>query len=376
MPVKRLRSHVKRWVKHTFQSRPELTITTATADCATPSLAMNRKYRFTTVLEIFVDYTKDAQTSPGSPATISTYDRLGIIEEKDYDQDSSSSPASSSQWERLESHVAKLNRESDGHELYKVIYVVRHGRGVHNVVMDAVGPQWKEKWALQDDARLDELPDMPELPGTHGDKSERISWVDSPLVQKGREQARELARDWVKWNTENGMPIPGTIYTSPMDRCLETTMLIYGDVLRENGRNVQPVVKENLRERLTNHTCDRRHTRSWIEENYPKCHFESGFKDKDMLWKARISGTVNAETDDEHTLRKHCLLEDIFDTDNSHFISMTTHSYAISAILASVGSPIFRVKEGSMLAMLIKAEKEPPPMNGKHSGVGTAKQAP
>ncbi|KAK8877073.1 phosphoglycerate mutase [Apiospora arundinis] len=377
MPVKRLRSHFKRWVKHTFQSRPELTITTATTDCATPSLGMNRKYRFTTVQEIFVDYTKDVQNSPGSPATISTYDQLGIIKEKDYDQDSNPSTAPSSQWERLETHVAKLNRESESHESYKVIYVVRHGRGVHNVVMDAVGPKWKEKWALEEGATLDKLPDMPELPSARGDKSEYISWVDSELVTKGRDQARELASDWVKWNRDNGMPIPGTIYTSPMDRCLETTVLIYGDVLQENGRNVQPVVKENLRERLTNHTCDRRKSRSWIEEKYPMCHFEPGFKENDILWKARSKdpGEITAETEDNHTARKQRLLEDIFDTDNSHFISLTTHSYAISAILASVGAPFFRVKEGSMLAMLIKAEKEPPPMNGNHSGGGTVKHS-
>ncbi|KAK7946149.1 uncharacterized protein PG986_010470 [Apiospora aurea] len=337
---------------------------------------MSRKYKFTTVQEIFVDYTKDGQNSSSSPTTIATYDQLGIIEEKDYDQDRKPSPASSSQWKRLEDHVAKLNRECDSHESYKVIYVVRHGRGVHNVVMDAVGSKWKEKWALVDGARLDELPEMSELPASHGDKDGRINWVDSPLVHKGREQARELARDWVKWNRENGMPIPGTIYTSPMVRCLETTELIYSDVLRENGRNIQPVIKENLRERLTNHTCDRRRTRSSIEKNFPKFYFEPGFKEEDTLWRARSTdGSTTAETDDEHTARKQRLLEDIFDTDNSHFISLTTHSYAISGILASVGSPPLRVKEGSMLAMLIKAEKEPPPMNGNTSGGGTTKHS-
>lgn len=227
---------------------------------------------------------------------------------------------------------------------------------------------------MVEEARLDELPEMPELPASAGDKDGRINWVDSPLVQKGREQAKELANDWVKWNKENEMPIPGTIYTSPMVRCLETTELIYSDVLRENGRELQPVVKENLRERLTNHTCDKRGTRSSIEKKFPKFYFEPGFKEEDTLWKARRGdGMATAETDDEHTARKQRLLEDIFDTDNSHFISLTTHSYAISGILASVGSPPLRVKEGSMLAMLIKAEKEPPPMNGNNPGGGTIK---
>ncbi|KAK8074242.1 hypothetical protein PG994_005141 [Apiospora phragmitis] len=285
MSVKRLRSLIKRAVKHTFQSRPKLTVNTATENCQTPLGMSGRKYKFTTEQAIFVDYTEDGQNSSSSPTTIATYPQLGILE-KDYEQDLKSSP-DSSQWKRLESHVAKLNRECESHVSYKVIYVVRHGRGVHNVVMDAVGSKWKEKWALVEGARLDELPELPELLASHGDKDGRIKWVDSPLVHKGREQARELARDWVKWNRENGIPIPGTIYTSPMVRCLETTELIYGDVLQENGRNIQPVVKENLRERLTNHTCDRRSPRSWIEKNFPKFYFEPGFKEKDTLWRAK-----------------------------------------------------------------------------------------
>lgn len=143
MSVKRLRSLIKRVVKHTFQNRSKLTVTTATADCATPTLGMSRKYKFTTVQEIFVDYTQDGQNNnSSSPTTIATYDQLGIIEEKDYGHDRKPFPPSS-QWKRLESHVAKLNSEGGGDVLYKVIYVVRHGRGVHNVVMDAVGSQWK-----------------------------------------------------------------------------------------------------------------------------------------------------------------------------------------------------------------------------------------
>ena len=40
-------------------------------------------------------------------------------------------------------------------------------------------------------------------------------------------------------------------------------------------------------------------------------------------------------------------------------MSLKSHLYAIFALLSVVGSPPVRSKEGAMLAMLVKAEKEP-----------------
>ena len=51
------------------------------------------------------------------------------------------------------------------------------------------------------------------------------------------------------------------------------------------------------------------------------------------------------------------MLENIFSIDESAFIGLTLHSYAISAILRAVGLPKFRVREGSSIALLVKGEK-------------------
>jgi hypothetical protein len=112
------------------------------------------------------------------------------------------------------------------------------------------------------------------------------------------------------------------------------------------------MVKEYLRERLTIHTCDRRSSRSWIEQQYPRYIIENGFEENDTLWDAEVP-----ETPEKHVARKQSLLEDIFDTDDSQFISLTTHSYAVSAILEAVGAPHFRVGEGVMVPLFIRAEK-------------------
>ena len=84
------------------------------------------------------------------------------------------------------------------------------------------------------------------------DGEERLTWADAQLVDKGREQAQKLGAALIQWSKENGMPLPGTVYTSPLTRCLETTNLIYSDAYQQNGLHFQPVVKEKLRERLTN----------------------------------------------------------------------------------------------------------------------------
>ncbi|KAK8118330.1 uncharacterized protein PG998_002956 [Apiospora kogelbergensis] len=318
---------------------------------------MGSNYRFSIVPHIFHNYTSGAEDSPISTPTIATRNQLGIIQGCEYDTEPST--VSQSQWQRLEKHVAHLNKHNGSHVSYKVIYVARHGRSVHNVVMDAVGSEWKEKWAYKDGAKVDELPVLAEAVPLN-DGEERLTWADAQLVDKGREQAQKLGAALIQWSKENGMPLPGTVYTSPLTRCLETTNLIYSDAYQQNGLHFQPVVKEKLRERLTNHTCDKRRGRASIEERYPECSFEPDFRNEDTLWKARTNGgTENAETEAEHIARKKGLLEDIFETDIAQFVSLTTHSYAISALLSVVGSPPVRFKEGAMLAMLVKAEKEP-----------------
>lgn len=132
---------------------------------------------------------------------------------------------------------------------------------------------------------------------------------------------------------------------------METTKLVYGSSIAHKGRP-KPIVKELLRERLTNHTCDRRHPRSWIKDKYPDYVIDEGFEEFDTLWNKDVF-----ETSEQHTTRAQRLLEDIFTNDPSPFISLTLHSYAVSAVLDAIKAPTFRIGEGVAIPLFIKATR-------------------
>ncbi|KAK0625941.1 phosphoglycerate mutase [Immersiella caudata] len=287
-------------------------------------------YRFSALSGYFVDNVLEASSCLGGKLT--TRPNLGLID-RQYDPNQ---PSGELPWARFRQHVDHLNQQSPPGESYKVLYLVRHGLSVHNIFMEEVGNEaWKKHWSRLEGNGV-------------------LTWLDAKLTAEGVMLSQDLGRRWINWSKEQAIPLPETIYTSPLARCLETTRLVYSPALSECGRSLEPVVKEMLRERLTNHTCDKRSLRSWIASHYPKYVLESDFEEEDVLWKAD-----RFETADEHTARKQQLLEDIFSKDNAQFVSLTTHSYAISAILEVVGAPHFRVSEGAVIPLLVKARRLP-----------------
>lgn len=168
-------------------------------------------------------------------------------------------------------------------------------------------------------------------------------------MEAGVQQAKDLARFWSDSITKEKVPLPGKFYTSPLARCLETTRLAFCDIA---GQPFQPTVKELLRERLTDHTCDKRSTRTWIQDHYPSYIIEPGFTEEDILWRPD-----RWEPTDEHVARKQKVLEDIFSSDDSHFISITMHSIAMSAILQACGAEKFGIAPGSTLVLVVRGEK-------------------
>lgn len=336
-------------------------------------------YDFTLVPGIFENYA--ARPDPKKPVT--TEPLLGILTQQypfdDEHDDAATGPREpSSQWSQLARYVRHLNRTGGGEESYKVIYLARHGLGVHNVVMKYVGSAaWKEKWAHLDGATQAELaaPAAEQLDAAtraelrpFGDAG-RLTWADAPLVESGAAKARELGAQWARWTTTTttttgadddgggggGVPLPGTVYTSPLVRCLETTRLVYTDVFAAlTGGPLRPVVKEVLRERVTNHTCDRRSDRAALVAAYPECDFEHGFTETDMQWRARPAA---AETAEQHRARKQALLEDIFAYDAAEFVALVSHSYAVTALLAALSEPDFRLGEGAVVALLVRGRR-------------------
>jgi hypothetical protein len=52
------------------------------------------------------------------------------------------------------------------------------------------------------------------------------------------------------------------------------------------------------------------------------------------------------------------LLNDIFDTDENVFLSLTAHSGAITSILQVVGHRKFPLATGAVIPVVVKAEKQ------------------
>lgn len=178
-----------------------------------------------------------------------------------------------------------------------------------------------------------------------------ITWFDSFLSETGIEQVKDLGQFWLKAVQNDGLPLPQTLYTSPLARCLQTTDHVFSALIKLNHAPFQPIVKELIRERFTLHTCDLRRPRSWIEKHYPGYRVEEDVTERDEFF-----GQNRRETDQEHYARKQKALEDVFSTDRNDFISLTVHSLAITAILHVCNGETFKVREGTSLALLVKGE--------------------
>ncbi|KAM0281444.1 hypothetical protein ACHAQH_003567 [Verticillium albo-atrum] len=284
------------------------------------------RYRFSIQSGYFVDYEEVAAQDPSGKAT--TQPNLGILDRPYPDVEIQAAP-----WENLVSHVTRLNAESKGDVVYKVLYLTRHGLGFHNVQQAKVGtPEWDRYWS-----RLD------------GDG--KVVWRDAHLVEEGINQAQQLSIIWKDAIANGKMPLPHSFYTSPLARCLQTSKLVMGPLLEDRGHPFRPVVKELLRERMTDHTCDARSSRTSIQEAYPEYIIEPSLTETDELWRAD-----HFESDEEHIARKQRVLEDIFSTDHSQYISLTVHSQAIQAIMKVGGVKPFKIREGTTFAVVMRAD--------------------
>ncbi|KAI0386764.1 phosphoglycerate mutase-like protein [Hypomontagnella monticulosa] len=261
-----------------------------------------------------------------------TLPSLGLISQT-YETDRVFDPQyQKTQWERFIHFVDYLNKADQGKAVYKLVYVIRHGEGFHNVKEKQVGRhQWEDKWA-----RLD------------GDGE--MSWADAKLTDTGVEQAKALDIFW-QGRIESIAP-PQQHYTSPLTRCLQTTSYAYKSFTAWTGQPLRPIIREGLRERMGVHTCDRRSTRTWIKSKYPTFHVGREVTETDQLWKPDQRETMRQVEG-----RVQQVLDGIFSNDNSTVISITAHSGLIRALYTVIGHREVWVQAGAMVPILIRARK-------------------
>jgi len=261
---------------------------------------------------------------------------FGLIP-RSYDSDSSLPSAStSSAWQRFTHHLTTLNDASPATTSYRLLFLARHGQGIHNVAESYYGEQaWNCYWSA--------------LPGTPNGGP---TWFDAHLTRIGVAQAQTVHDFWASQMRAEKMPTPQSFYVSPLDRTLETADVTWSGLDLGPDRPYKPVVKELLREGMGIHTCDKRSPRSYIQKHYPAYTIEAGFAEEDPLWLPDLR-----ESRSSHTARLTELLDDIFAHDESMSISMTAHSGTIGAILRAVGHRVFTLQTGAVIPVLVKVER-------------------
>lgn len=122
-----------------------------------------------------------------------------------------------------------------------------------------------------------------------------------------------------------------------------------------------------MREMIGLHTCDKRSTRSLLEDRYrasicpnalkarrpahlrPAAYaFDTDFTDADQLWTPHYQ-----EQPPQITLRARLALNSLFATDSRTFISITAHGGFIAGVLRAIGHRPVGVKTAGMIPIVV-----------------------
>ncbi|KAK3387762.1 histidine phosphatase superfamily [Podospora didyma] len=291
-----------------------------------------QKFTFTAVTGYFKH---DAQ--PTTSFNAITLPGLGLID-RVYETDATFDPRREKQhWERFAHYLDHLNSSSGDNVAYKLIYAARHGEGFHNVMETKVETvAWESYWAKLD-----------------GDST--VVWADAHLTPTGVGQAQAMQVFWRDSASALKLPLSRRHYASPLTRCLQTCDMAFSGLTLPSGEEApafKPIIKELVRERLGIHTCDRRSTRTYIQEHFPRFAFEDGFSEQDELWSPDVRETL-----EEHAVRVESFLNELFMNDTEPIISLTAHSGTILALYEATGHPAVHVAPGAIVPILIRAEK-------------------
>ncbi|KAF2264461.1 phosphoglycerate mutase-like protein [Lojkania enalia] len=237
----------------------------------------------------------------------------------------------STQWERLAKYIKELNAKAKRNERYSLLFLGRHGEGFHNAAESYFGtPAWNCYWGPMDG-------------------NETVTWADAHLTDVGIDQALTVNKFWKHLIKDERIMPPETYYTSPLYRCLDTARLTFSGLKLPRKNPFIPIVKEYLREGISARTCDRRSSRSYIHRHFPKYKFEKGFPEHDPFWTP-----LHSETSKDQDIRSKKLLDDVFTSDDSTYISITAHSGEIASLLRVLGHQPFRLSTGAALPVLVK----------------------
>lgn len=176
-----------------------------------------------------------------------------------------------------------------------------------------------------------------------------LVWGPDPkLTPVGQQEALAVHARWVDELTPNGLTIPQSFYSSPLQRAARTAELTFSS-LPGIGSSFSALIVENVREVYGEHTCDQRRTRNELQRDFPSFIFEETFTEDDELW------TPVRETDPHLDTRVRDVLDRIFESDDNLFISITSHGGWIRGLLRVVGHQDYNLPTGGVQPLIIQA---------------------
>ncbi|OXV06394.1 hypothetical protein Egran_05838 [Elaphomyces granulatus] len=302
-----------------------------------------------------------------------TAHNFGLINQSYSNTDDSSA---ATPWERFYKEVVvRLNQDSPAKIQYKVLFLGRHGEGWHNAAESFYGtPAWNVScfcvsfclpWYSFPLAclgfilrttypKLAKGQVLPYCYWAELNGNETASWADARLTSLGITQAQTAHTFWQSELTAQNIHPPDSYFVSPLFRALMTAKITF-DGLRfpPGAAPFQPLILEVFRETISIHTCDRRSSRTEIHDAFPSWQIESSFTECDELWNG-----VTAETGAAEEVRAKRALDRVFASrrDRGLFISITSHSGEIAALLQVLGHRPFDLNTGAVIPVLVKAE--------------------
>ncbi len=262
-----------------------------------------------------------------------TKENFGLIDRTYSSDHSFKAKHGDTRWRRFAHQVAELNRAAPRNVQYKVLFMGRHGDGFHNDAQAFYGtPAWNCYYS-------------------EVDGNSTVTWADADLSPLGVTQALAVNTFWKREIAEQEIPTPQSYYTSPLTRCLKTANYTFNGLDLPARHPFVPTVKELFREGISGHTCDRRNTSTYIHNLFPHYRIEAGFAEKDALWEA-----LHGETQVDQNHRSKIVLDEVFKSDDSTYISITSHSGEIASILQVIGHQPFSLSTGAVIPVLVKAE--------------------
>lgn len=236
---------------------------------------------------------------------------------------------SNDRWKTFKQKINRLNTSSPAGTQYKVFFVGRHGEGFHNVAEAKYGTEaWNNYWSKE-----------------NGD-GELIWGPDPELTMLGKDQAKAAHDAW-KQERKFDIPIPGKLYCSPLTRAIHTNKITFDSIIPQSQRTM---IIEDLRETHGVHTCDKRRTRTYIEQTFPDFDIEKELIEEDILWDPEVRET-HAEVD----ARMKRVLDMIFDKDQEQFISFTAHGGIVSAVLRVINHRQYILLTGGVIPIVVKS---------------------